>query len=247
MSEKKYKLLTEFTSIVFVGYPLNTNEFRNLFNSSEILKKLSIQEKIPNLDLNVKLSEEKVKQLISSIPVVIYTSEKNNFEIIYLSHEKKLSFSIKENFDKTNICDIKSVIDVLLGCNISSFTQIGFNFVDRYEFRNNEKLKLLNEDIENIKIEDSNIWEKNKTFILTLPFQFEDHVSTYKIQKMIPINPQKDNKRIYQIEVNQNFNLGNVNNITKNNEIVTIIDQLENLYSKEYKPMCNNFLKMYYE
>lgn len=248
MSETKYKLLKEFASIVFIGYPLSTVKFRELLNSSEIIKKLNIQEKTPNIDLQIKLPEEQIKQLMSTIPVVIYTSENNDFEIIYLSHEKKLSFSIKENFNKVNKEDIKSIIDTLLGCNLSSFTQIGFNFINRFEFKNNEKLKLLNEDIEKVKIEDENIWEKNKTFILTIPFQFDDHISTYKIQKMIPINVPKDDKRIYQIEVNQNFDLGsNVNNLTKNNEIVRIIEQLDKLYSKEYKPMCNNFLKMHYE
>lgn len=247
MSENKYKLLNDFASIVFVGYPLSIPKFRELLNSSEIIKKLHFQEKTPDIKQEINIPQEQIKQLISNIPLSIYTSERNNFEIIYLSHEKKLSFSIKENFDKSNKDDIKAIIDTLLGCNLSSFTQIGFNFISRYEFNNNEKLKLLNEDIEKIKIGDKNIWEKNRTFILTVPFQFEDHISTYKIQKMIPVNPPKDNRRIYQIDVNQNFNLGNVDNLTKNNEIVKIISQLESLYLEEYKTMCNNFLKMYYE
>ena len=247
MCTKNYKLLNELISIVFIGYPLDTNKFRELLNKSKIIKKLNIKEQKPNINLNIDLPKDEIKQILSNIPIVIYSSEDNHFEIIYLLHEKKLSFSIKNNFWQKYKDDIKEVIDTLLGCNLSSFTQIGFNFIDRYEFEHNKKLKLMNENIENIKLGDKNIWEQNKTFILTIPFQFDDHVSTYKIQKMIPINIQKNNKRIYQIEVNQNFNLENINNLTKNNEIIKIINKLEDLYSEEYKPMCNNFLKMYYE
>lgn len=244
MSSNHYKLMNESASIVLVGYPLQRAEFRSLFNKSEFAK-YNFEEVQPQLQNIKDIPKEQLDIILKSLPVAVFSSKKNNADIVLLENEKKLSFS-NNKFDIKNLNMINTSIDILLGCNLSSISQIGFNFSSEFEF-NNKKLKLLNEDIEKIKINDKAIWDKNKTFILTLPFDFGDHVSTYKIQKMLPVSGESSHKRIYKIDVNQNFDIKRENNIAKNSDIIAIINKFESLYHNEYKSMCSEFLKMYYE
>lgn len=240
------ELLSESASIVLVGYPLNIPNFKQLFINSKAYKNFDFSEKLPEIEFDREVKKEQLDHILAKIPISIYESKKYGFNIVLLQNENKLSFSIKE-FKTNKLESINEIIDILFGCDISKISEIGFNHISRYKFSKNEKLKLLNPEIENIKINENKIWGNNKTFILTLPFQFNDHISTYKIQKMIPVKEIKDAKRIYQIEANQNFNLRKENNMAKNSEAINIINKLEDLYCNEYKPMCNEFLRMYYE
>ena len=90
-------------------------------------------------------------------------------------------------------------------------------------------------------------WFEFVLSLLTLPFDFDDHISTYKIQKMLPIEGETPKKRIYKIDVNQNFEIKRENNMAKNADVIEKIHKLEPLYCNEYKNMCNEILKMYYE
>lgn len=236
--------LKESASIVLVGYPLNTKDFRKLINDARLLD-YEFQEVKPNILNNINLSSEDLNKLIDEIPIVIFSSQKYGLDLLLLQNEKKLSLSI-QNFKIEKLASIENVIDILLNFNLSALVQIGFNFLSVYELERT-KLKLLNEQIEKLSINNIEVWNKNKTFVLTLPFDFEDHISTYKIQKMLPIEGEKPNKRIYQIDVNQNFNIDRENNLAKNNDVINIIKRLEPLYSNEYKPMCKEFLKLKYE
>ena len=240
------ELLNESASIVLVGYPLNIHDFKQLFINSKAYKNFDFSEKLPEIEFDGEINQEQLNKILAQIPVSVYESKKYGFNIVLLQNENKLSFSIKE-FKTNKLESINQIIDILFGCDISKISEIGFNYVSRYKFSKNEKLKLLNPEIENIKINENKIWENNKTFILTIPFQFDDHISTYKIQKMIPVKEIKDAKRIYQIEANQNFNLRKENNMAKNSEAINIINKLENLYCNEFLPMCNEILRMYYK
>lgn len=245
MCSNHYKLTSESASIVLVGYPLQVTDFRNLFKKIDFLTKYDIHEAKAELQGINDIPKEKLDTLLKSLPIAVFTSQKHKFDIVLLENEQKLSFSIL-NFDIKNLCMINEIIDNLLDCNLSSISQIGFNFSNVFEF-NNKKLKLLNENIEDITVGTEKVWNKNKTFILTLPFDFDDHTSTYKIQKMLPIQGEKLKKRIYKIDVNQNFTIEREKNLQKNSDIIAKIHRLESLYCNEFRNMCNEFLKMYYE
>lgn len=245
MCTNHYKLTSESASIVLVGYPLKIIDFRNLFKKNDFLTKYNISESKAEFKGNDDIPKEQLELLLKSLPIAVFTSEKYKFDIVLLENEHKLSFSIL-NFDIKNLGMINEIVDNLLDCNLSSISQIGFNFSSVFEF-NNKKLKLLNENIENITVETEKVWDKNKTFILTLPFDFDDHISTYKIQKMLPIEGETPKKRIYKIDVNQNFEIKRENNMAKNADVIEKIHKLEPLYCNEYKNMCNEILKMYYE
>lgn len=245
MCRDHYKLTNESASIVLVGYPLQVTDFRNLFKKNDFLTKFDICEAKPELQGLDNIPKPQLEHLLNNLPIAVFTSKKYKFDIVLLENEHKLSFSIL-NFDIKNLEMVNEVIDNLLNCNLSSISQIGFNFSSVFEF-SNKKLKLLNENIENMTVGTEKVWDKNKTFILTLPFDFDDHTSTYKIQKMLPLEGETPQKRIYKIDVNQNFEIKRENNMAKNSDIITKIYKFESLYCNEYRNMCNEFLKMYYE
>ncbi len=245
MTKENYKVLDEFASIVLVGYPLSKEDLRQKLKNSGVFKKCGFKEIQPEISSDTNIPEEHKAALLERIPMAVFDSQKHKIAIILLENERKLNLSIRD-FDTKKQNITKEIIDALLGFDLSKLSQIGFNFTERVELHV-KKLKLLNEQIEKISIGENEVWSKNTAFILTLPFQFDDHLSTYKIQKMVPLKDEGTEKRIYQIEVNQNFSINNNSNLGKNQEAIKVIHRQEDLYCNEFKPMCAEFMKMYYE
>ena len=241
-----YKTISNSASIVLTGYPLTVFEFRNKYSNSVCFKQYNLIEVEPKFENDSNLSTKQIEILKQNIPIIVYTSEKYKFNVMLLQNEKKVSFSINE-FKTENIAQNKEIMQNLIDCNLSNVEQIGFNFVNIFELHDNKKLKLLNSDIEKIKINNNTIWNNNKTFILSIPFDFSDHISTYKIQKLLPLKKESSKNRIYQVEVNQNFNIKADAEAGKNYIVYDIVKKFENLYNDEYVPMYDQFLKMYYE
>ena len=102
-----------------------------------------------------------------------------------------------------------------------------------------DKLKLLNVDIE--KISD---WDNNKTFILSIPIEYTDYTVVYKIQKLLSVEPN-DKNRYYQVSANFNFKL---NSNDKQAQIKTILQRQNNgVYHEQFAKKAEEFTRLIYE
>lgn len=235
MSEElKYKPEGSIATIAIAGFDKNAKFFRDFISSQEEFKRLGMIESPPEINGKKVINEE----ILNSLPIAAYRSEEEGIEIVNYNFDKKLNIK-KINFEAADKDIIIRIFKLLLEDNYKKIQQIGFNFTTNFIGKN--KLKLLNPEIEDI-----NDWDKNITFILTIPFEYHNHTATYKIQQLLSSCESKNEFRAYQISTNLNFDIekyDGVDNTTKVNDLLCKFDD----YNEEFQKKCKEFLGLYYE
>lgn len=235
------KILNESISFVTNGISYDIPMMRKVITSNSEYLGLDIHEIEPkiNVDTDNEISRNRVIEKIKNqLPIAIFASDAINISINNNENQLFLS-SIVNNQDPTFLCEM---FESLLKANIDKFSNLSSIMLTYTKNVNaeNEKLKLLNEDVEKIKD-----WNKNKTFILTIPFEYEDFIVSFKIQKLIPkIENIKD--RSYQFSAI--FSLRFSEKEDKQEKFRKILQKYsEHFYSNIFNEKYNEFMGLKYE
>ena len=222
--------------IVFLGFDKTISEFREIMESSDFIGSLKLKQQ--ELRFNIVNNEkdcppEIVDNIKESFPIAIFANDK--IEIVFLGPQRKLLLKAK-NYNQLDNSLFTKLALFLYSWNMKKIKKVGINFSSN-EILYNKKLKLLNPKIE--EIED---WDKNITFILTIPYKYDNYIANYKIQKLIRENEIEATDRVYQISVNFDFDLEKQNN-SDNSNILEKIDSL----CEEFKKKGKDFFGLTYE
>ena len=235
-------IISETISLVANGMPYDIPNMRKVISDNSEYNELNIKELEPQITLNNTDTEEDRKEIVEKIkkqiPIAIFT-------------DKDLMISINNNENQLNITGthrtgddsiLCSLFESLLKTNIDNFSQlntIALTYIRTINAKK-EKLKLLNEDVE--KFQD---WTKNKTFILTIPFEYDDYIVSFKIQKLLPRDKDNPN-RSYQFSAIFNFNFTESN--TKQEKLKQILQNYtDHVYSKLFKEKYTEFMSLKYD
>lgn len=215
----------------------NTKEFYNEIIQKKLKEDYDIE--FAKLEIKGDLPEGKInlEQMKEIFPIAMLTSNKNNTMAQLNVAEAKLSID-KENFKTNELTDLKKYLYDLIDLKSSDISALGLNFIAIFNL-GQKKLKILNESIE----DNMPNFKYNKTFQLILPLQIDNYIATYKIRKLKGgDNTQED--RLYQIDVNFNFDLSQLKTKEKLDKIEELLIEIETVYYHDFLEECNNLLKM---
>ena len=235
-------ILNESISFIANGISYNISQMRKVIEDNSTYNNLDIKEVIPEIKFESANKSENQDKLIEEVkkrlPIAVFNSK--DMMITINNNENQLIVAgANQTKDSDIIC---TIFENLLKANVANFSQL--NSIILTYTRNvnakDEKLKLLNEEIEKI-----DKWEKNKTFILTIPFDYDEFILTIKVQKLI--NRQENDKdRLYQFVANFNYNLGKVE--FKQEKLKNILHNYsDHFYSKIFIEKYNEFMELKYE
>lgn len=211
------------------------------FENDEFIKanitNYKLKKCIPNINTSEPIPKPVLEQLQSSLPIVTFETEDQNFKVTYNDLEKNISFEIC-NLNEPDFEMLKMMVENFVDPKMSDLRAIGINFISQFNLGNN-KLKLLNDKIETYMPN----FKKNRTFQLTILLQLDDCVATYKIRKISGGDDTKEN-RIYQIDANFHFDLSICKTQRKIEKITNLMDNLNKKYLPIFKTECNNILAM---
>ena len=236
------EILNQTISFVANGIPYNIPIMRKVIATNSEYNGLNIKEIEPQIAFDSINTTENKKELIEKIkkqiPIAIFADQDLMISINNNENQLNITGSI-DTRDSNIFCEI---FESLLKSNIENFGQLNSVVLTYTRIVNakNEKLKLLNEELENI-----NNWTKNKTFILTIPFEYDDYIVSFKIQKLLPKN--KNNlDRTYQFSGIFNFNFMDLN--LKQEKLKQILQNYsDHVYSKLFQEKYTEFMSLKYE
>lgn len=223
-------------AIVFLGFDKTISEFREIMKTNDLISSLQLtQQKIKFniVDENNDCPAEVVNNIKENFPIAIFSND--NIEIMFLGPQQKLLLKAK-NYNQLDVSIFVKIALFLYSWNMTKIKKVGINFSSNETFVN-QKLKLLNPEIE--KTED---WNKNVTFILTIPYKYDNYIANYKIQKLVRENEEDTTDRVYQISVNFDFDLKRQNSTDNSN----ILEDVDSLYNK-FKKKGNEFFGLIYD
>lgn len=236
-------IFNETVSFVANGISYDIPMMRKIISNYSEYNNLHIEEVEPQVNLSEdrESSDDEraiIDKLKREMPIAIFSAEK--LFIAINNNESLLSVSnvVKEKDENV----VSEVFETLLKANINKFSDLDSVVLTytRNVNAKNEKLKLLNEQVEDLKD-----WHKNKTFILTIPFDYDDYIVSIKIQKLIPRNKDSAD-RAYQFNAIFNFNFKNIS--SKQEYFRQIIQNYnDHVYSHLFIEKYNEFMGLKYD
>lgn len=236
------KLINESTTFIANGISYNIPNMRNEISKNCEYLGLNVLEIVPSIFSNEgnDIKPEIKEEIKAKLPIAIFSDKNERITISINNNENQLNVVKSDNEARDNIT-VSKLFENLLKANVEKFTKLDdVVLIYTRNVKSQDKLKLLNEEIENI--ED---WNKNKTFILSIPFEYNDYTVTFKIQKLIPRD--KDNTdRAYQISGAFVFDLTKVK--SKQESLRKIIENYsEHKYSGLFIKKAAEFMSLKYE
>lgn len=228
--------IKQSATIVTLNYPYKADEFLQVVRKKELYSKYFLSDIPVNIEINHPNSEQVRKEFEFDKPLVGLKSEENNINVILTIYEKKLDI-VNYDFNPQEIEVFKTIANELIDPKISDISAIGINFIS--EFEPGIKLQLLNKEIE--KIQD---FDKNLTFQLVLPIQYDGYIATYKVQKLVP--EEKSMSRRYKIDVNYHIDLAEKTSREKLEILNQNLNNLKNNFYTPYYSKCQEFLNLNY-
>lgn len=220
-------------SLVFLGYPYTDKNLNILFNHDEILK----NEKFVPADSfrfegNIIPPKEFIENLKNNAPVKVYQNKDKTIRISLIKPEQKLILEFINKFN-ANFKHFKDICKQFIQDDIESIFTLGLNFNEHCK---SDKLHLFDDEIGKIKGWNDEIGY-NDGFQLVLPLkdrQDKNLTSTYTIFKENKDNEESEEKRVYIIDVNFNYNLQD-RNVSKKDFLENFINVDIDKYYEKYQ------------
>ncbi len=239
----EYERLELSSSIVAVGYKTNKFDFVEYLTKKGIKDKYGLEYIQNQIKFSQNISEKNIAQLLNNSPIIGYKSNNNEFSLTLLFPEAKISIT-NNKFDENNNKNFENFAKELLDENLSQIKALGVNY--NAVFKKANKLKLFNK-----KIEQTNFFQNNITFSVTIPTQYNEKsgkfVGTYTIQKINKNDEENTSDRYYNFQANYNFDLTEYSALAKCENIPKYIEdsskELFNLFVDTY----DEFLSLNYE